>query len=82
MIDLLDRIYLCYNNGPTSTNYVCKEFAYFLEADAYFRQQRKDKDNINSTIVGLCYLTPKVFDKYILDRKLKKLFVKTSIQKL
>jgi hypothetical protein len=73
----MERVYLCHieNKHKCYTQYTCKEFASFIEADRYH--------NINpvfpSTIKSIPFFYPRILDKYILDRVIRKMFFKVEI---
>jgi hypothetical protein len=83
-----DRFYLCvYDNKMHHISFKCEKFNTFYEADFKCKLYNRNKNanfwEARTTIVSVCAFVPKVFDKYILDWKLKKIFwIKPKITKI
>ena len=72
-----DRVYLCIEKN---NQFECKKFETFESADNYFH----DNHNPNvekSTLIPLCKYVPNVFDKLILERKLRPSPTKGNVEK-
>lgn len=78
--DWYNRVYLCCVNnkfpyvnsyGPIK-GFNCYRFLSLENALAW--KQNYNKSNQNYTIIPICKWVPQIFDKYILDWKLKKKF--------
>ena len=79
-----NRVYLCYeetkNKTPTIygsiVGFNCHKYKSFQDAENQFFKDRKElhKLNIRHTIIPICKWVPEVFDKYILNWKLEKLY--------
>jgi hypothetical protein len=79
-----DRVYLCYedtdNMKPTTygpiIGFKCYRYTSFENADKGWDKDRTElhKLNIRHTMIPICKWVPKIFDKYILNWKLKNIY--------
>jgi hypothetical protein len=79
-----DRVYLCcedtgFKNPGTTTaikGFNCYRYTSFIHADAGWDKDRAEfhKLNIRHTMIPVCKWIPVIFDKYILNWKLKKIY--------
>lgn len=82
--DWYDRVYLCWEdtdfNKPTTykpiKGFNCYRYDSFESAD-YARDKHRDIEQklvIRHTMIPMCKWVPKIFDKYILNLKLKNIY--------
>ena len=69
-------VFLCIKKDIN--RYDCKKFNNFLDANNYFIENYKDVI-ITSTMISVCKYLPLFIQKYILNNKLKNIFVKSNI---
>lgn len=79
-----DRVYLCYEDVPQDQQNVslpikgfkCYRYNSFENADSGWNNYRKEYNNINirSTMIPICKWVPNIFDKYILNWKLRNMY--------
>ena len=78
-----DRVYLCYekiedekpNTYFSIVGFNCYKFNSFENANKNFNLRSKFKrKNIRQTTIPICKWIPNIFDKYILNYKLKKIY--------
>lgn len=79
-----DRVYLCYEDVPHySPNYSlpikgfkCYKYNSFENADLAWNKDLSEynKMTIRSTMIPICRWVPQIFDKYILNWKLKNMY--------
>ena len=74
-----DKIYLCYQY-KNDNNINCTLFKSFIEADHYYDTNIHNTNIHNSTMINICKYSPIIFDKYILDFKIKKIFFNIKIK--
>ena len=71
-------VFLCIQKN---INYFeCRKFNDFVQADNYFIENYKN-DNIVSTMISISKYLPLFIQNYIINYKLKELFVKSEIIK-
>lgn len=79
-----DRVYLCYedvNNKQQNDilpikGFKCYRYNSFENADSGWNNYKKEfhKINIRSTMIPICKWMPQIFDKYILNWKLRNMY--------
>ena len=79
-----DRVYLCWEdiniNSPTAqkpiNGFKCYKFNSFNDADnAWEKGLREYKEmNIRHSTIPVCKWVPEIFDNYIINRRLQKMF--------
>ena len=82
--NLYDRVYLCYedtNFKPSNTyapikGFDCYRYNSFESADYAWDNDRTElhKLQVRHTMIPICKWVPKIFDKYILNRKLRNIY--------
>jgi hypothetical protein len=83
-LNYYDRVYLCYEDtdhkipttyGPIK-GFNCYKYNSFENADDGWKKDRKEfhKLDIRYTMIPICKWSPEIFDKYILDWKLKNIY--------
>ena len=68
-----NSVYLCVKENYSCNNFNCYKFNNFIEADKYFN------NNSLSTMIPIYKYLPFFIQHFILDYKLKNLFIKTKI---
>jgi hypothetical protein len=76
-----DRVYLCWEDRKLNQNtlpirgFYCYRFNSFTDADnswnCYYKKQKNDRI---VTMIPMCKWVPEIFDKFIINWKLKKQF--------
>lgn len=84
-----NRVYLCYedvsnhqpNDSLAITGFNCYRYNSFKNADKGWWNDRTEfnKINIRHTMIPICRWVPSIFDKYILNWKLKNMYWKGNI---
>ena len=82
--DWYNRVYLCYENTQFKTlnmwgpikGFNCYRFNSFENADDAFQKNEKTNGilDVRHTMVPICKWVPVIFDKYILNWKLKNMY--------
>jgi hypothetical protein len=70
-------VYLCVKQNYSCNNFNCYRFNNFIEADKYFIENFNN--NSLSTMIPIYKYLPLFIQQFILDYKLKNLFIKTKI---
>ncbi len=77
-IQWYNRVYLCveksHSYGDKIVGFDCKKFNSFETADKYFQNKYIQKDIGRHTMIPICRWIPQIFDKYILNKKLLKIY--------
>lgn len=76
-----NRVYLCYedvrHNQPNDSlpikGFKCYRYNSFENADYMFKKE-PNKENIRHTMIPICKWVPQIFDKYILNWKLRNIY--------
>jgi hypothetical protein len=79
-----DRVYLCYedtkftqsNRNSAIEGFICYRYNSFKNADLGWRNSSASlhKLNLRHTMIPICKWVPEMFDKYILNWKLRKMY--------
>jgi hypothetical protein len=72
---MTNSVYLCVKNN---INFNCYKFNNFIEADKYFIENFNNNNSL-STMISIYKYLPSFIQKFIIDYKLKNLFVKSKI---
>jgi hypothetical protein len=70
-----NSIFLCVKEN--NNNFNCYKFNSFIEANNHYK--KKYDYNTSSTMISVCKYLPLFIQKFIIDYKLKNLFVKFKI---
>lgn len=79
-IEWYDRVYLCYEDVETPNTYsqikgfICYKFNSFTQADKTFSLWCEKNNEKRHTMIPICKWVPNIFDKYILNYKLKNMY--------
>jgi hypothetical protein len=78
---MTNSVYLCVKNknNINYNNFNCYKFNNFIEADKYFIENFNNNNNSLSTMISVYKYLPSFIQKFIIDYKLKNLFVKSKI---
>ena len=92
--DWWDRVYLCYEepnknyilerfkepntHGPI-IGFNCYRYSSFPNAHAGWKNDRLEYKDVRQTIIPMCKWVPEIFDRYILNWKLKNMYWKGKI---
>jgi hypothetical protein len=72
-------VFLCIQKN---INYFeCRKFNDFIQANNYFIEKYKNDNTVVSTMISVCKYLPLFIQNYIINYKLKQLFVKSEIIK-
>ena len=77
-----DRVYLCYedtNFKPPNTyspikGFDCYRYNSFKNADYAWDNHRREFHEVRHTMIPICIWVPEIFDRYILNWKLRKIY--------
>jgi hypothetical protein len=69
-----NSVFLCVKQNNYNNNYNCYKFNSFIEADKYYNQHF----NTSSTMISVFKYLPTFIQNFLIDYKLKKLFVKST----
>ena len=84
-IDWLNRVYLCYEEVNTDSNhtsdhikgFICYRYNSFETADSGWNNDIKRNNylkNARHTMIPICRWVPNIFDRYILNLKLRETY--------
>jgi aminopeptidase-like protein len=85
--DWYDRVYLCYeetkfkapNTQLPIIGFNCYRYSSFPNADAGWKNDRLEYKDVRQTMIPMCKWVPEIFDRYILNWKLKNMYWKGKI---
>ncbi len=74
------KIFLCIEASKNSSNYQCKEFDSFKNADDYY-YKNKLNDGRKSTLIAICKYYPSFLENYFITQQLRNIFILSTVIK-